>query len=175
MSSVIRWSPVTDLVSLHNAMDRLFNDTFGQGGGQPRAVGAVGEGYLPLDVYQSEKEWVVRAAVPGIDPHRVEVTFDGGQITISGEIALPEGTRPESFWLRENFYGKFSRVLTLPEDAVGEQARAQFLNGMLVLTVPKAQPAKPKSVKIPVSAGGTTVEATTQPASNANGAASAKR
>jgi HSP20 family protein len=172
MSSVIRWSPVTDLMSLHNAMDRLFGDTFGVGSGQSRAVGAVGEGYLPLDVYQTEKEWVIRAAVPGIDPKNVEVTFDGGQITIKGEIGLPDGSHPENFWLRENYYGKFSRVLTLPEDALGEQARAQFLNGMLVLTVPKAEPAKPKSVKIPVSASGATAE---QAQLGANGAASGKR
>jgi len=155
MSSVIRWSPVTDLMSLHNAMDRLFGDTFGLGSSQSRAVGAVGEGYLPLDVYQTGKEWVVRAAVPGIDPKNVEVTFDGGQITIRGEISLPEGSHADDFWLRENFYGKFSRVLTLPEDAVGEQARAQFVNGMLVLTVPRAQAGKPKSVKIPVSSSST--------------------
>jgi HSP20 family protein len=153
MSNVIRWSPVSDLMSLHNAMDRLFGDTLGLGSGQSRTVGAVGEGYLPLDVYQTEKEWVIRAAVPGIDPQNVEVTSDGGQISIRGEIKLPEGSHPDTYWLRENFYGKFSRVLTLPEEALGEQARAQFVNGMLILMVPKAQPAKPKSVKIPVTGG----------------------
>ena len=152
MSNVIRWSPISDLMSLHSAMDRLFGDTFGVAG-QSRTVGAVGEGYLPLDVYQTDKEWVIRAAVPGVDPSTVDVTFDAGQINIKGEIAPPSGTQPESYWLRENFYGKFSRQVTLPEDAVGEQARAQLLNGMLILTVPKAQPTKPKSVKIPISGG----------------------
>ena len=151
MSSVIRWSPISDLMSLHSAMDRLFSDSFGVGGGQPRSVGAVGEGYLPLDIYQTDKEWVIRAAVPGVDPAGVDVTFDGGQITIKGEIKPPADARPENYWLRENFYGKFSRQVTLPEDALGDQARAQFMNGALILTVPKALPAKPKSVKIPIS------------------------
>jgi len=150
MSSMIRWSPVSDLMSLHNAMDRLFSDSFGFPG-STRSVNAVGEGYLPLDVYQTDKEWVVRASVPGVDPNAVEVTFDSGVITIKGEIKLPEGTRPESYWLRENYYGKFSRQISLPEDALGDQAKAQFYNGVLTLTVPKAQPAKPKSVKIPIS------------------------
>lgn len=153
MSSVIRWTPISDLMSLHNAMDRLFGDTFGVSGGAGRTAGAVGEGYLPLDIYQTDKEWVIRAAVPGLDPQSVEVTFDAGQITIKGEIKLPHDVRPEHYWLRENFYGKFSRQVTLPEDAVGEQAKAQFVNGMLILSIPKAQPAKPKSVKIPVAAG----------------------
>src|SRR5207237_10029190 len=70
-----------------------------------------------------------------------------------GEIRPPADARPEQYWLRENFSGKFSRQVTLPEDAVGEQAKAQFVNGLLILTVPKAQPAKPKSVKIPISGG----------------------
>jgi HSP20 family protein len=152
MSSVIRWSPISDLMSLHSAMDRLFSESFGVPG-QGRTVGAVGEGYLPLDIYQTEKEWVVRAAVPGVDPSTVDVTFDGGQIKITGEIKPPAEAKPENYWLRENFYGKFSRQLTLPEDALGDQARAQFVNGVLILTVPKAQPAKPKSVKIPISGG----------------------
>ena len=152
MSSVIRWSPISDLMSLHSAMDRLFGDTFGLPG-QARTVGAVGEGYLPLDVYQTDREWVIRAAVPGVDPNAVEVTFDGGQITIKGEIKPPADARPESYWLRENFYGRFSRQVTLPDDAQGEQANAQFVNGMLTLTVPKAQPAKAKSVKIPIRGG----------------------
>ena len=152
MSSVIRWSPISDLMSLHNAMDRLFGDTFGVPGSS-RSVGAVGEGYLPLDVYQTDKAWVIRAAVPGVDPSAVEVTFDGGQITIKGEIKPPADTPPEEYWLRENYAGKFSRQVTLPDDTVGEQARAQFVNGMLILTVPRAQPTKPKSVKIPISGG----------------------
>ena len=73
---------------------------------------------------------------PG-QPSTVDVTFDGGQINIKGEITPPAGTQPESYWLRENFYGKFSRQVTLPADAVGEQAGAQFVNGMLTLTVPR--------------------------------------
>lgn len=152
MSSVIRWSPISDLMSLHSAMDRLFSDSFGVPG-QGRSVGAVGEGYLPLDIYQTDKEWVIRAAVPGVDPSTVDVTFDGGQISIKGEIKPPAEVKTENYWLRENFYGKCSRQLTLPEDAMGDQAKAQFLNGVLILSVPKAQPAKPKSVKIPISGG----------------------
>ncbi len=150
--SLTRWSPLGDLMSLHNAMDRLFGESFGIPG-TSRSVGAIGEGYLPLDVYQTDKDWVIRAAVSGADPQAVEITFDGGSITIKGEIKAPEGTRPENFWLRQNFYGKFSRQITLPEDALGEQARASFVNGVLVLAVPKAQPSRPKSVKIPVTSG----------------------
>ncbi|HYM50342.1 MAG TPA: Hsp20/alpha crystallin family protein [Candidatus Limnocylindrales bacterium] len=151
MSSMIRWSPLSDLMSLHSAMDRLFSESFGVPG-QSRSGGAVGEGYLPLDVYQTDREWVVRASVPGADPNAVEVTFDNGTITIKGEIKAAEGSQQDNYWVREIYYGKFSRQITLPEDALGEQAKAEFHNGVLTLRVPKAQPAKPKSVRIPISA-----------------------
>jgi HSP20 family protein len=159
MSTVIRWSPLSDLMSLHNAMDRLFTDTFRLPGGQSQTVGAAGEGYLPLDIYQTDREWVIRAAVPGVDPNAVELTFDSGMITLKGEIKAPEGVKPDQYWVRENYYGKFSRQVTLPDDAMGEQTKAQFFNGILVLTVPKAEPAKPKSVKIPIAGGHTNSEA----------------
>ncbi len=68
MASLVRWSPLSDLMSLHSAMDRLFGDTFGLGVTPGRTVAAVGEGYLPLDVYQTDREWIIRAAVPGGGP-----------------------------------------------------------------------------------------------------------
>ncbi len=139
MANLVRWSPLSDLMSLHSAMDRLFGDTFGAGATIGRLVGAVGTGYLPLDVYQTEKDWVSRAAVPGVDPSAVEVTFDAGTITIKGEITPTENGHPENFWLRENFYGKFSRQVTLPEEALGEQSKAEFKNGLLTITVPLAR------------------------------------
>jgi len=144
-------------MSRHNAMDRLFGDTFGLA----PTVAAVGEGYLPLDAYQTETDWVIRAAAPGVDPNNVEVSFDGGTITINGEITAPEDSHPENFWLRENFFGKFSRQVTLPEDAQGERSKAQFQNGLLTIAVPRAEPAWPKSAKIPITGEAKPVETAT--------------
>jgi hypothetical protein len=83
----------------------------------------------------------------------VDVTFDGGQIIIKVQIKPPADAKPEDFWLRENFCGKSSRQITLAEDALGDQAKAPFMNAVLTLTVPKAQPAKPKSIRIPITGG----------------------
>ena len=154
--AISRWSPVSDLVALHNTMDRLFSDSYaGRGGGrrQDEIFGVIGEGFLPLDVYQSEKEWVIRAGVPNVDPEKVEVTCDGNTIRISGEIKPPEDNESQNYLMRENFYGAFSREVTLPEETVCEQSRAEFRNGMLVLTLPKAEPTKHQAKKIPVTAG----------------------
>ncbi len=151
--ALTRWSPINDLISLHNAMDRLFSETFAGTRARTETFASVGEGFLPLDVYQTDKAWIVRASVPGVDPQAVEVTCEGNTIRIKGEIKWPEGARSEEYWLRENFYGKFSRQITLPEEALCDQSKAEFQNGMLVLTIPRAQPSKAQVKKIPVTAG----------------------
>ena len=151
---ISRSSPVTDLVSLHSAMDRLFTDSLTSGGRRRGDIfGVSGEGFLPLDIYQNDNEWVIRAAVPGINPEQVEVTCDGSTIRISGEIMSPENTKSENYVVRENYYGTFSREVTLPEETMCDQSRAEFQNGMLVLTLPKAEPSKHQAKKIPVTAG----------------------
>jgi HSP20 family protein len=137
-------------------MDRLFNESLTSGTGRRRGgdiFGVMGEGFLPLDVYQTDKEWVIRAGVPSVDPQQVEITCDGNTIQIQGEVKPPENMKSENYWMRENFYGAFSREITLPDETVCEQSKAEFQNGMLVLTLPKAQPSKTQAKKIPVTAG----------------------
>jgi HSP20 family protein len=155
--AIARWSPISDLVSLHSAMDRLFDDSY-SGGGRRRGdtFGVIGEGYLPLDVYRTEREWVIRAGIPNVDPGQVEVTCEGNTVRIAGEIKPPQEMKSENAWMRENFYGVFTREITLPEETVCEQSKAEFQNGMLVLTLPKAQPNKQQVKKIPVTAGANT-------------------
>jgi HSP20 family protein len=137
-------------------MDRLFNDSL-TGTGRARRVGdtfgVIGEGFLPLDVYQTDKEWIIRAGVPSVDPQQVEITCDGNTIRINGEVKPPQNMKSENYWMRENFYGAFTREITLPEQTLCDQSKAEFQNGMLVLTLPKAQPSKSQVKKIPVTAG----------------------
>jgi HSP20 family protein len=151
--AISRWSPISDLVSLHSAMDRLFDDSY-TGGGRRRGdtFGVIGEGYLPLDIYQTEREWLIRAGIPNVDPGQVEVTCEGNTVRIAGEIKPPQEMKSENTWMRENFYGVFSREITLPEETVCEESKAEFQNGTLVLTLPKAQPSKQQVKKIPVTA-----------------------
>ena len=157
--AISRWSPISDLVSLHTAMDRLFDDSLRSSGrrrGSGDTFGVIGEGFLPLDVYQTDKEWIVRAGVPSVDPQQVEITCDGNTIRIQGEVKPPQNAKSENYWMRENFYGAFMREITLPDQTICDQSKAEFQNGMLVLTLPKAQPSKSQVKKIPVtaSAGG---------------------
>jgi len=169
--AIARWSPISDLVSLHSAMDRLFNDSLTAGTGRRRSsgemFGVIGEGFLPLDVYQTDKEWIIRAGVPSVDPQQVEITCDGNTLRIQGEVKPPQNMKSENYWMRENFYGAFSREITLPEETVCDQSKAEFQNGMLVLTLPKAQPSKSQMKKIPVTAGATSGSASSSSAPSA--------
>jgi HSP20 family protein len=152
--AVTRWSPLSDLLAVQSAMDRLFTGNFIQGRGRREALEAVGEGYVPIDVYRTDKEWIVRAAVPGADPNAVEVTCEGNTVTLRGEIKWPDGVKSENYWLRENFYGNFSRLITLPDDARCDDSRAEFLNGMLVAHVPRdTSKAQPKRIPVAAATG----------------------
>jgi HSP20 family protein len=154
--ALVRWSPISDLLAVHSGMDRLFDDSFMRPGarGRAEAEDAESEGYLPIDVYRTDTEWVVRAALPGADPNSVEVTCEGNTVRISGEIQWPKGAKSENFWLRENFYGQFRRQVSLPEDAICDDSRAEFQNGMLILHVPR-DAARTQPKRIPISGGST--------------------
>lgn len=145
MANIIRWQPMSDLVSLRDAMDRLFEDSFvtprswntGQGMTEPS-----------LDVYETANDVVVKAALPGIKPEDVDITLTGGLLTISGETKEETEQKDKNYIRRERRYGSFSRSVSLPEGLNGDKADAKFENGVLTLTVPKSDQIKPKKIQV---------------------------
>src|SRR5947208_5564162 len=146
MTIVRRPSPFGELVSLRQAMDRLFEDSFVR----PRqwASGVLTEGILPLDVRASENDVVIEAALPGVRPEDVEVTVENGVLTISGQTESSEEERGESYLLQEIRRGSFSRTVSLPEGLEPDKAEAHFQNGMLELRIPKAEQVKQRQIRI---------------------------
>ncbi len=142
--SISRWEPFKDFMTLRQAMDRLFEDSI------VRPARFLGEGpgrvTLPLDVYETRDTIIVRASLPGVKPEDVDVTMEGNTLTIRGEIKAPpeEGT----YLLQEQRYGPFSRSLELGTAIQPEKAEASFHNGVLTLTIPKAEEAKPRVIKV---------------------------
>ena len=140
-----------DMISLRSAMDRLFNESYvpGQGTGSTRGV-------MPLDVYANENEVVVLAAVPGMSADDIQITIEKNTVTLSGEmpnVAESEDTKEVSWYLHELPYGTFERTLTLPMQLDSNRAEATFENGMLRLTLPKAETEKPRQIKVRVGGG----------------------
>ncbi|MCA9860161.1 MAG: Hsp20/alpha crystallin family protein [Thermomicrobiales bacterium] len=145
--------PVTgELVSLRDAMDKLMNDAFG---GSFRSVFPPVSGQtrmpLPLDIYATNEEVVVIAAVPGIDPATIDITVDKETVTLTGstpDVALSTDAAEATWFMHELPRGTFSRSITLPVEIDATTAEATFEHGMLKLRLPKAETARPRKIEI---------------------------
>ena len=146
MSSLIRWQPFEGTVSLHNAIDRLFEDSFVQ----PRWgwMAPMTAANLAIDMFETKDEVVVKAALPGVKPEQVEVTITGNTLTISGESKEESEVKEKDYIRKERHYGSFTRSVTLPSGLKADRADATFEDGVLTLKVPKSEEVKPKSIKI---------------------------
>jgi HSP20 family protein len=99
-------------------------------------------------MYETDDAVVVKAAIPGVDPKDVEINVTGDTLTIRGEIRKEEEVKEENYLRRERYYGSFCRSFLLPTRVVADDAEAVFENGVLTLTLPKAEEVKPKSIKV---------------------------
>jgi HSP20 family protein len=145
-----------DFATLRDAMDRLFSEslaigpargiwssvTNGNGGARTN---------LPLDVYATDSDVFLIAAVPGIEPGDIELTVNQNTVTFRGEIknvASSEEAKNATWYLHELPYGKFQRSLTLPVEIDSANADATFDHGILRLRLPKSISAQPKQIKV---------------------------
>ena len=144
--SITRWDPFRDLITLREAMDRLFEESFVRPG--TRWSAGQGEGYcsLPIDIYQTDEELVVQAVVPGLNPEDVDITIEGDTLTLRGEIKGPIDN--VTYVIRERPCGKFQRSLRLNIPVQADKAEATFEKGILTLTIPKQEKIKPKQIKV---------------------------
>jgi HSP20 family protein len=139
-----RWDPATDLVTMQQAMDRFFDEPWPSrqpGWREDRRVNV-----LPLDVYSTANELVIKASVSGLEPADVEITIEGDRLTIKGETSAP--LENVEYHIQERRYGPFARTLTLNIPIEADGAEATFHNGELTLIVPKAEEVRPKMIKV---------------------------
>jgi HSP20 family protein len=151
MTIVRRPSPFGEMITLRQAMDRLFDDDY-----RPfrfLSGGLDGPG-LPLDVTTDNDKLTIEAALPGVSPEDVDITIENGTVTISGKTATERSGDEGSYLVQEIRRGSFSRSVTLPTGLEADKATASFENGVLRLEVPKAEQVKPRQIKItPVTNG----------------------
>jgi HSP20 family protein len=142
-----RWDPFREAVSLRDAMNALFQDSFVRPTGGP-AHGGTGAALLPLDVSENENEFVVKASLPGVKPEDVQITIHGETLTIQGETNLEEEKKGDHWHLRERRFGSFHRSISLSTPVDSDKAQATFEHGVLTLTLPKSEAAKPRQIKV---------------------------
>jgi HSP20 family protein len=145
MTSLIRWEPIREMSNMRDMMDRLFDDGF-RG---PLATAFWDTASVPtMDLYQTENEVVVKMGLPGVKPDDIQISVTNGVLCIRGEVKEETEEKEKTYHLHERRYGSFSRSVTLPSNVNVEKSNADFENGVLTLTLPKAEEAKAKTITV---------------------------
>jgi HSP20 family protein len=143
MTQLRRRDPFRDLVTLREAMDQLLEESVVR----PRPA-AMASRALAVDMYETDEAVVVKTALPGVDPEDIDISITGDSLTIKGEFKADEEIEEADCVCRERAYGAFSRSLTIPVSIEAGEAEAEFGDGILTLTLPKAEALKPKAIKV---------------------------
>jgi len=143
--AIERWDPFHEAITLRDAMNSLLQESFVRPGGTASQNGL---GTLPLDVSESENEFVVKASLPGVKPEDVQITVQGDTLLIRGATKAEEDKKGEHWHLRERRFGQFQRSVSLGTPVNSDKAQARFEHGVLTLTLPKAESAKPRQIKV---------------------------
>ena len=143
MTNLICWKPEREMMTLREAMDRLFDDAF------TRPLNLTESWHGPaLDMYQTDDDVVVKAALPGMKADDVQINITGDVLSIKGEMKEKNETKEKNYHIREQRWGSFERSVMLPTSVVSDKAKAEFEDGILTITLPKAEEVKPKIVTV---------------------------
>jgi HSP20 family protein len=136
---------MADLVSLRDAMDRMYDESFFR----PLVSFCLwADGSLAVDVYENDDSVVVKTAIPGVKGEDINVSIAGDTLSVKAESKAEEEVKRENYLRRERCYGAYRRSVTLPSGLKTDRAEADFADGILTLTFPKAEEIKPKTIKI---------------------------
>src|SRR5437667_12851728 len=141
-------TPFRGVSTLHDQINRLFSDAF---------EGTEGESNLTawapaVDISENEHELLVKADLPGIDPKDLDIRVENNVLTIRGERKFEKKVNEENYLRVERSYGSFARSFTLANTVNSDAIKAGYQNGVLTLSIPKREEAKPKQIEVTVNA-----------------------
>jgi len=142
------WLGLEPWGQLRHEINRLFDTSQSDLGSLPRLMGAWGPA---MDLYEDKNNVTVRVEVPGMRKEDIEVELLEGTLTISGERKAPEAFEDAEAHRQERFYGRFQRSVTLPVAVNRDSVKASYTDGILTVTLPKAEEAKPKQIAVNVA------------------------
>ena len=143
MSNLIRWEPAREIMTLREAMDHLFDDAFTR----PLTL-RDGWSVPAVDMYQTDDEVVVKASIPGFKAEDVQINVTGDILTLRGEVKQEDEKKDKAWHIREQRWGSFERSVAMPTEVIADKAKAEFENGILTITLPKAEEVKPKTITV---------------------------
>ncbi len=144
---IVKYNPYPDLEEFPSGF-RLFQDTVNR---LLTPEGAAARPWTPaVDVFETENDLVLRADVPGIDMKDIEVRMENGNLCLKGERKFNKESKENGYHRVERSYGAFTRYFTLPETVDAEKVAADYKDGVLTVTLPKKEVAKPRSIKVQI-------------------------
>jgi len=151
MVMLTRWNPTGETANLNQRMERLFDEMLGRGLWRTAEERPLRGSWVPaINILEREDAIVIQADLPGLKAEDVEVTVEEGTLNIRGERKLEEANEGETYHRVERLYGAFERTFTLPNSVDTTRIDARFKNGEMLLTLPKREESKPRSVKIKI-------------------------
>lgn len=148
MRTIARWEPFRGVTNLQDQINRLFKETF-ERTGEESSLSA----WAPaVDIYETEQELVVKADLPEVDPKDLDIRVENNLLTIRGERKFEKKVNEENYLRVERSYGSFARSFSLANTVNPDAIKADFQNGVLTLSIPKREEAKPKQIKVNVTA-----------------------
>jgi HSP20 family protein len=148
MTTIVRWDPYREVGTLQERMNRLFDEMWGRGRREDESV--TGNWMPSVDVKETRDALQIFAEVAGVEPKDVEVTVENGVLTLRGSRAFEKAVEGESYHRVERAYGTFERSFTLPTNVDPERIQATYKQGVLQLSLPKREEAKPRAIAIKV-------------------------
>ena len=151
MVMLTRRNPTRETTNFSHGMERLFDEMLGNGMWRTSKESPLRGTWVPaINILEREDAVVITADLPGLKAEDVEITVEEGTLSIRGERKLEEAAEGETIHRVERLYGSFERTFTLPNSVDVEKIEARSANGEMVLTLPKREESKPRSVKIKV-------------------------
>jgi len=146
MRTMNRWEPSRGATTLQEQLNRVFGDMLERAGNESNLTP-----WAPaVDIFETEHELVVQADLPDVNPQDLDIRFENNILTIRGERKFENKVNEENYLRVERAYGSFSRSFSLANSVKSDAIKADYQNGVLTLTIPKREEAKPKQIKVNV-------------------------
>jgi len=142
MNNVTRWNPFREIADMQRQLDRVFDEAWNESNTR------FSSNWMPIDVTETEAGYRVVADLPGLSVDDINVNFHDGVLTISGEVQETQTEDGNNILVRERSFGQFSRRINLPMSVDVDSIDASYDNGVLTLTLPKAESAKPRQIQV---------------------------
>src|ERR1700747_30420 len=148
MRTINRWEqPFRGATTLQEQINRVLGDVLGRTGEESNLTPWAPE----VDIYETENELVVKADLPDVNPQALDIRVENNNLTIRGERKFDNKVNEDNYLRIERSYGSFSRSFSLANSVNSEAIKADYQNGVLTLSIPKREEAKPKQIKVNVN------------------------